>query len=277
RPSRRAHRRRGGAPALRVRRGARLSPVKRAAGEMAYFLDIDGTLIDFGDSPARTRLAAAHRRLLQRLRRRAGGAVAIVSGRSIADIDRIFRTSQWPAAGQHGAERRDARGRHSRVAPANHSLGRVRAALADAVARHPGLLLEDKGHSIALHYRRAPRLGAYAHRLIRAQLPLLGGAYCVQRGKRVVELNPAGRDKGAAVLAFMREPPFRGRTPVFVGDDLTDEYGFETVNALGGVSVKVGRGATTAAMRVRDVRSVWDWIARGGALPPGSPTRRRAR
>jgi trehalose 6-phosphate phosphatase len=244
---------------------------------MAYFLDIDGTLIDFGDSPARTRLAAAHRRLLQRLRRRTGGAVAIVSGRSIADIDRIFRTSAWPAAGQHGAERRDARGRHSRIAAAHRSLSRVRAALADAVANHPGLVLEDKGHSIALHYRNAPRLAAYAHRLVRAQLPVLGSTYCVQRGKRVVELNPAGRDKGAAVLAFMRETPFRGRTPVFVGDDLTDEYGFQTVNALGGVSVKVGRGATAAAMRVRDVRSVWEWLARGGALPRGTAIRRSAR
>jgi trehalose 6-phosphate phosphatase len=242
---------------------------------MAYFLDIDGTLIDFGDTPARTRLAKAHRRLLLRLRRRAGGAVAIVSGRSIADIDRIFHTSQWPAAGQHGAERRDARGRYSRVAAANAALPRVRRLLADAVARHPGLLLEDKGHSIALHYRRVPRLAAYAHRLVRAQLPLLGRSYCVRRGKRVVELNPAGRDKGAAVLAFMAERPFRGRTPVFVGDDLTDEFGFETVNALGGVSVKVGAGATVATMRVRDVRSVWDWLERGGVLPGGTATRSR--
>jgi trehalose 6-phosphate phosphatase len=244
---------------------------------MAYFLDIDGTLIDFGDSPARTQLAAAHRRLLQGLRRRTGGAVAIVSGRSIADIDRIFHTSQWPAAGQHGAERRDARGRYSRVAAPHAALPRVRRLLAAAVARHPGLLLEDKGHSIALHYRRAPRLAGYAHRLIRAQLGLLGASYCVQRGKRVVELNPAGRDKGAAVLAFMAERPFRGRTPVFVGDDMTDEFGFDTVNALGGVSVKVGTGATVAAMRVRDVRSVWDWLARGGALPDGSATRKRSR
>jgi trehalose 6-phosphate phosphatase len=244
---------------------------------MAYFLDIDGTLIDFGDSPARTRLAAAHRRLLQRLRRRAGGAVAIVSGRSIADIDRIFQTSHWAAAGQHGAERRDARGRHSCVAASHAALPRVRRQLTAAVARHPGLLLEDKGHSISLHYRRAPRLGAYAHKLMRAQLAILGKSYCVQRGKRVVELNPAGRDKGAAVLAFMAERPFRGRTPVFVGDDVTDEFGFETVNALGGVSVKVGAGATDAAVRVRDVRSVWDWLAHGGALPDGRPVRRRSR
>jgi trehalose 6-phosphate phosphatase len=243
---------------------------------MAYFLDIDGTLIDFAATPAHTRLAAAHRRLLQRLRRRAGGAVAIVSGRSIANIDRIFHASHWPAAGQHGAERRDAHGRYSRIAAVHAALPRVRSVLADAVARHPGLLLEDKGHSIALHYRRVPRLAAYAHRLVRAQLPQLGGAYTVRRGKRVVELTPAGRDKGEAVLAFMAERPFRGRIPVFVGDDASDEFGFETVNGLGGVSVKVGTGTTAATMRVRDVRSVWDWLEHGGALPDGMTTGRRS-
>jgi trehalose 6-phosphate phosphatase len=244
--------------------------------ELAYFLDIDGTLIDFGDAPALVRLAAARQRALQRLRKRAGGAVAIVSGRSIADIDRILHTVEWPAAGQHGAERRDAHGRYSRVDAADAELARVRDRLAHAVSRHPGLLLEDKGHSIALHYRRTPRLAGYAHRLVRAQLASLDGRYCVQRGKRVVELNPAGHDKGAAVLAFMHERPFRGRTPVFVGDDLTDEFGFETVNALGGVSVKVGAGATAAALRVRDVRAVWHWLARGGALPDGAPARQRS-
>lgn len=243
---------------------------------MAYFLDIDGTLIDFGDAPGRIRLAAARRRALQRLRKRADGAVAIVSGRSIADIDRILRTVEWPAAGQHGAERRDARGRYSRAEPVDGELAQVRERLADAVSRHPGLLLEDKGHSIALHYRRAPQLSGYAHRLVRAQLGALDGRYCVQRGKRVVELNPAGHDKGAAVLAFMNERPFRGRTPVFVGDDLTDEFGFETVNALGGVSVKVGAGATAATVRVRDVRAVWRWLAHGGALPEAAPAHKRS-
>jgi trehalose 6-phosphate phosphatase len=241
---------------------------------MAYFLDIDGTLVDFGDAPALVHLAAERQRALQRLRKRAGGAVAIVSGRSIADIDRIMHTVLWPAAGQHGAERRDARGRYTRVDAPDAGLALVRDRLAESVSRHPGLLLEDKGHSIALHYRRTPRLAAYAHRLVRSQLASLDGRFCVQRGKRVVELNPAGHDKGAAVLAFMRERPFRGRTPVFVGDDVTDEFGFETVNALGGVSVKVGAGATAAGIRVRDVRAVWTWLARGGALPGGEPPQR---
>lgn len=244
------------------------------AGGMAYFLDIDGTLAKFRDTPAQVRLAAAKRRALARLSRQARGALAIVSGRSIADIDRIFPGTQMAAAGQHGAERRDARGRYSRVSSAGEPLRGVRDRLAEAVARHPGLLLEDKGSSLALHYRRAPRLAGYAHRLARAQLRLLDDSWCAQRGKRVIELKPAGRDKGMAVLAFMREPPFHGRIPVFVGDDVTDEFGFDTVNALGGVSVKVGAGTTSAAIRLRDVRAVWEWLARGGALPAGARARR---
>jgi len=243
---------------------------------MAYFLDIDGTLVEFRDTPSRVHLAAARRRALAKLSQRAGGAVAIVSGRAIAEIDRILPGTHFPAAGQHGAERRDAAGRYSRVAMPGSAVVRVRDRIAAAVARHPGLLLEDKSCSFALHYRRAPRLAGYAHRLMRAQLPRLGSGWMVQRGKRVVELKPAGRDKGMAVLAFMSEEPFCGRTPVFIGDDVTDEFGFATVNSLGGVSVKVGAGATAAAIRVRDVRAVWEWLARGGALPQGTRTRRRS-
>jgi trehalose 6-phosphate phosphatase len=240
---------------------------------MAYFLDIDGTLIDFRDSPASVSILAARRQALSRLRRRAGGALAIVSGRSIADIDRIFHGSQTAVAGQHGAERRNARGRYSRIATEGEPLLRARDRLAAVVTKHPGLLLEDKGASLALHYRRMPRLASYAHRLVRAQLPVLGGAFCVQVGKRVVELKPAGRDKGMAVLAFMREPPFRGRRPVFVGDDETDEFAFETVNRLDGVSVKVGTGRTCARVRLHDVAAVWTWLARFGSASGNNESR----
>lgn len=240
------------------------------ADPIAYFLDIDGTLIDFQDSPASVSTVSAQRLALARLRRRAGGALAIVSGRSIADIDRIFHGTQVAVAGQHGAERRNARGRYTRVITGGESLIRVRDRLAEVVTRHPGLLLEDKGASLALHYRRTPRLAGYAHRLVRAQLSLLGDAFCVQVGKRVVELKPAGRDKGMAVLAFMRELPFRGRRPVFVGDDATDEFAFQTVNALGGVSVKVGVGTTAASVRLSGVEAVWKWLEWYGSPPRGA-------
>jgi trehalose 6-phosphate phosphatase len=106
-------------------------------------------------------------------------------------------------------------------------------------------------------------LGGYAHRLVRSLLAAADSVYTIQTGKRIVELKPAGRDKGVAVVEFMQEEPFRGRTPVFVGDDVTDEYGFATVNRLHGHSIKVGRGRTAARWHLRDVRAVQAWLARG--------------
>ncbi|MGH7673912.1 MAG: trehalose-phosphatase [Gemmatimonadales bacterium] len=232
--------------------------------EWAFFFDIDGTLVDVADSPAGVRLEPGLRRVIEALYGSSGGAVALISGRSIADTDRLFPGLNLPAAGQHGVERRDAAGRISRHAFPAVPLDRARRQIAAAVAGRPGLLLEDKGLSLALHYRRAPRLAGYAHRLVRSLVAGLGVEYCVQTGKRVVEMKPAGRDKGVAVLEFMQEQPFRGRTPVFVGDDVTDEYGFATVNQLHGHSVKVGRGATVARWRLPDVAAVRAWLERGG-------------
>jgi trehalose 6-phosphate phosphatase len=230
--------------------------------DWAYFFDIDGTLVDIAPSPAGARTDRQLRDLLERLHG-AAEAVALISGRRIADIDRLFPSTRFPAAGQHGIERRDVTGRVFLHAADAAPLEHARASLASVVARHRGLLLEDKGLSLALHYRRAPRLAGYAHREMRALQAALGSAYCVLSGKRVVELKPAGRDKGVAVQEFMQEPPFRGRTPVFVGDDVTDEYGFTTVNRLGGHSVRVGPGPTAARWRLRDVRAVRAWLAQG--------------
>ena len=127
---------------------------------MAYFLDVDGTLADIRESPDLVEVAEAQRRALAGLRRRAGGAVAIVSGRSIAEIDRIFHGTQVAAAGLHGVERRDGSGRYSRVASRGDAIRRARDVLAAAVARHPGLVMEDKGSALALHYRRARRIAS---------------------------------------------------------------------------------------------------------------------
>lgn len=228
--------------------------------DWAYFLDIDGTLAEIADAPGGVRLDPELRAQIAALHQAAGGAVALISGRGIADIDALMEGVRLPAAGQHGTERRDAAGRITRHAPPAQRLAWARDRLAEAAARRPGLLLEHKGLSLALHYRRAPRLGGYAHRLVRRLAPRLGAEYCVQTGKRVVELKPAGRDKGAAVLEFMAEEPFRGRTPVFLGDDATDEYGFATVNRLGGYSIKVGPGRTAARWRLRNVAAVRAWL-----------------
>lgn len=244
-----------------MRRGAsRPSPLPPPRRDWAYFFDIDGTLVDIADTPAAVRLDHDLRRLIQDLHRSSGGAVALISGRSIADIDRLFPGTRLPAAGQHGIERRDAVGVIERHAFPAERLQWARERLAAASAGKPGLLVEDKGLSLALHYRRAPRLAGYAHRVTRSLLRRVGAQYCIQTGKRVVEMKPTGKDKGVAVLEFMREAPFEGRRPVFVGDDATDEYGFATVNRLRGYSIKVGRGPTAARWRLPNVEAVQRWL-----------------
>lgn len=227
----------------------------------AYFFDIDGTLAELAETPGGVRLDTELRTLIQRLHAAAGGAVALISGRALSDIDGLMEGVRLPAAGQHGMERRDAAGRITHHAVPTDKLDLAHARLAAAVAGRPGLLLEHKGLSLALHYRRAPRLAGYAHRLVRSLLPDLNGNYCVQPGKRIVELKPAGKDKGVAVLEFMAEEPFRGRTAVFVGDDLTDEYGFTAVNRLQGYSIKVGPGRTAARYRLPSVAAVRAWLS----------------
>jgi len=226
----------------------------------AYFLDFDGTLVPFAAAPERVKVDPALRAAILALYDATGGAVAIVTGRPLAQVDRLFRGVRLPAAGHHGLERRSAAGRLTRHASATPPLDRVRRELRHRIAAHPGLLLEDKEAALALHYRRAPRLASYAHRLAREAVARLGPAHVLRRGKRVVEIAPAGGDKGTAIAAFMREPPFRGRTPVFLGDDVTDEFGFRAVNRLRGHSIKVGAGATAAKWRLRDVRAVRGWL-----------------
>jgi len=233
-------------------------PAPRAG--WAYFFDVDGTLAEFAPTPAEVRLDAGVLAGLRRLHERSGGAVALVSGRSIADVDSIFH-SPLPVAGQHGLERRDARGVLYRREPSPGALDAARVRLAEVVARHAGLLLEDKGLTLALHYRRAPALAAFSHRTMRAIQRELGSAYATQPGKCVVELKPASMDKGVAVTDFLREAPFMGRIAVFVGDDATDEHGFAVVNALGGHTIKVGGGPTTARWRLASVAAVSAWMA----------------
>jgi trehalose 6-phosphate phosphatase len=236
----------------------------------AYFLDIDGTLIDLAPQPVGVHIDAELRDLIERLYHTAGSAVALISGRAITDIDRLFPHARLPVAGQHGTERRDAAGRLSRHAFPVDRLAAVRVQLVEAAAKQPGLWLEDKELSLALHYRGAPQLGDYARQLIAECQAATGAEFAVLEGKRIVELKPAGRDKGVAVAEFMAEEPFRGRVPVFLGDDITDEYGFKMVNRLGGHSVKVGAGETEARFHLRDVRSVRAWLARAIAAQASS-------
>jgi trehalose 6-phosphate phosphatase len=239
------------------------SRIPDARPEWAYYFDIDGTLIDLAPAPGAVRLDREFRQVLHTLNLLTGGAIAIVTGRSVADIDRLFPDEAYPVAGQHGFELREtaAEGKGG----SSERLFDAGERLAEIVARHEGFFLEQKGHSIALHYRGAPALGGYAHRLLRKLQRELGDDYAVQSGKRVVELRPAGHDKGKAILDFMTQEPFKGRLPVFVGDDATDEYGFAAVNAIGGHSLKVGPGPTCAQFRFPSVDAVRQWLERSVA------------
>ncbi len=230
--------------------------------DWAYFFDIDGTLADIAPTPSEVKLERDVIDLIRRLHKLTGGALALISGRSIEDIDSIMHGGKLPVAGQHGAERRNANGATARHVVDAEMLAAPRARLREIAGRHAALVLEDKGMSLALHYRLDPALGSYAHRLMRTVQKEIGSDYTVLSGKRIVELKPSGKDKGQAVREFMAEQPFIGRVPIFVGDDVTDEYGFAVVNDLGGYSIKVGAGPSTARLRLRDVRSVRSWLER---------------
>lgn len=239
-------------------RTVRRLPAARA--EWAYFLDVDGTLIEFADSPGAVHVDDALLGLVARLHHACGGALALVSGRAVEDLSARLGSVRIPMAGQHGLERIDGAGHlHTHATPAPRKR-ELRQRLDTLVARHPGLLLEDKGLSLALHYRNAPRLAAWLHRTLAQWVADMDGL-CLQKGKRVLEMKPAGFDKGSAIAEFMAEAPFRGRLPVFIGDDVTDEHGFARVNLLGGHSVKVGPGTTQARHRLSGVAAVRGWLA----------------
>jgi trehalose 6-phosphate phosphatase len=226
----------------------------------AWFLDVDGTLLDFADHPDHVEAPPQLLRLLGDLRDASGGAVAVVSGRAIAEIDRIFAGLRLACAGQHGFERRGAGGAIRREQLERGPLEAVRKALTAFVETHPGTLLEDKDVALALHFRRVPAVEARAQALAECLRPRLGPGYHLQCGKMVLEFKPAGHHKGLAVADLMAQPPFRDRVPVFIGDDITDEDGFRTAMALGGHAIKVGAGASIARWRLPDAASVLRWL-----------------
>jgi len=228
--------------------------------DWALFLDIDGTLLEIAPIPAAVRVPERAIRVLASLRPRLHGAIAFVTGRRIADLDVLFAPLRLPAAGVHGAERRDATG-HITAPDRGERLTPARRMLAEWQAAHPGTVFEDKRASLALHYRAAPEWEAEARQALIAALAAVGPEFHIQEGKKVLELKAYSTGKGNAIEAFMHEAPFRGRRPVFVGDDLTDEDGFGAVNRLGGHSIAVGLDQPTCARwRLRDEREVLGWL-----------------
>ncbi|MEQ9813078.1 MAG: trehalose-phosphatase [Azospirillaceae bacterium] len=236
--------------------------------DIAVFLDVDGTLIDIAESPSAVHVPHYLPTLLADLLGRLGGAMALVSGRPLAEIDDLFRPLAAPAAGQHGLEWRRPDGTVDRDVREIRALDAIDGRLRAFVARHPGLLLEHKGMTIALHYRAAPEFEADARSLVGSIRQAFADELDVYDGKMVFEFKPAGADKGSAVRRFMAMPPFAGRRPVFVGDDTTDEYGFAAAREAAGIAVMVGDKASAQANAwLADVRAVHRLLALWSGRP----------
>lgn len=237
----------------------RAAPPPIADG-IALFLDVDGALVEFAVVPDQVvieplllaRLSAVHERL--------DGALALVSGRSIAVLDQLFAPLRLPCAGLHGLQRRHGGALEHAQAASEQALARVRNAALEVAAKYDGAIVEDKGVALAFHWRADPLAAADFEGLAAMAVMELPG-YHLQHGDHVVELRPAGADKGTAIEAFLAEPPFAGRLPVFAGDDLTDEHGFEAVNLRGGHSILVGsREPSAARYALHDVAAVHRWL-----------------
>src|ERR1700736_2255361 len=229
--------------------------------ESAILLDIDGTLLDLAPTPREVWVPPGLSKTLNRLLMRTSGALALVSGRSLNDIDLIFAPEQFPAVGGHGAEMRVSTDREAvapHAPPMDKELKRRLAAIAKL---SPGILLEDKGYSLALHYRLAPHAekAIYAAvSLIRADLP--NAPIEVMPGKCVCEIKPSGFSKASGVIELMSHQPFKGRRPVFVGDDVTDESVFAIMPDFGGLAFSVGRRAHGVAGHFEEPRDVRQWL-----------------
>lgn len=248
-------------PQAKKQLASTLSPDPFDLDDIALLLDIDGTLLDIAARPEEVRVPEWLPDTLQRLWRRLDGALAFVSGRPLADIDRIFAPVKLPAVGGHGAEIRfkpdDANPvRHSR--PLDKTLKKL---FAEIGAIGPGIVVEDKNYSLALHYRLAPQL---AGTIIKSVTAICEKHNCdaveILPGKAVIEIKPRGFDKGSGLRELMMSPPFAGRQPVFIGDDITDAKAFAVLPEFSGIGISVGgivAGATYNLDGPEDVRA---WI-----------------
>jgi trehalose 6-phosphate phosphatase len=238
------------------------APPTLRVGEIALFLDVDGTLVEIEREPGAVHVPERLCRILGRLNGVTDGALALVSGRSLEQLDHLFSPLCLSAAGLHGLERRNLRTGVVRIEPDPLVFAPARAKLDRFAKDHAGVLLEDKQLTVALHYRNAPQYEDEAKALAHALVAGSEGALVLLEGKMVLELKPPGCDKGQAIAAFMDELPFRGRRPVFAGDDVTDEAGFAAINRFGGISIRIGADsrATAALYGHRDVGSMQDWL-----------------
>jgi trehalose 6-phosphate phosphatase len=229
----------------------------------ALFLDFDGTLVDIAPRPDAVEVPPGLPALLKRLSGRLGGALALVSGRPIDELDHFLAPARLPAGGQHGLEWRGPDGTRHQAEIDRPALSEIEAELAGFAEAAPGVRVESKSMSVALHYRQAPAFETAALDVVERLATLHAEKFHVQGGKMVLEIKPRGADKGTVIDRFMDLPPFAGRRPVYIGDDLTDEHGFVAANARDGISIQVGtREPTAAAWRVASVPDLHAWLAR---------------
>ncbi len=234
-----------------------LPDVQRAS---AFFFDFDGTLVALAPRPDLVAVEPHVRAVLDALAVQFDGAVAVVTGRPLDVVDGFLAPVALPIAAEHGSIRRDSRGALHIDEGNEEAVAAAHAALEPFAEDNAGLILERKRSSIALHYRQRPELAALCERAVQDVVAENPGLVILP-GKMVFELKPKGIDKGEAVRAFLEEVPFQGRTPIFIGDDVTDEHAFEVVNALGGLSVKIDEGDTLAHFRT-DRKGLFEWLFR---------------
>ncbi|WP_170149933.1 trehalose-phosphatase [Kushneria marisflavi] len=226
----------------------------------ALFLDLDGTLVDLVDHPDRIAVDDALRERLETLTRLLDGAVAVISGRAIDDLDKHLRLPTLAMSGQHGAEWRNSQGDRQIAQEHQEALDAVRKEVSQQVARDDALYLEDKGASLALHYRHRPEAGDMLKQKLDSMIEHYPDLLELHQGKFVFEIKGQGYDKGVALERFLAVAPFADRCPIFIGDDRTDEDGFRVVNAHQGLAIKVGTGESVAACRLTDPSAVHAWL-----------------
>jgi len=227
--------------------------------QLALFLDFDGTLVEIADHPDSITLDEGTRANLAALAGQLEGALAIVTGRAIDDVLEHLAPLALPVAGVHGLVRRTAAGAMDDMTPPAHVIEGLRRQLGNALDLDKGVLLEIKPGAIAVHFRACPDLGAACIAAAEDAVAATPG-FVISHGKMVVEARSSASDKGRAIMAFLNEPPFAGRHPVFIGDDITDEDGFRAVNDAGGISIKIGGGETLARHRLDSTRACLDWL-----------------
>jgi trehalose 6-phosphate phosphatase len=232
--------------------------------DTALFLDIDGTLLEHQPHPDGVVADQELRNLLTAAEERLGGAVAFITGRSVATVDRLFAPLSLPVAGLYGLEHRLRPGDTATLADEPADLAAVADALEEEFRTTDGVYFERKGAVLAIHTRGAPHALDAVRAAADRVLPSLQRGYRIVAGNAGLEFLPVDALKSAAIHRFMAIAPFSGRRPVFIGDDVSDESGFEYVNQIRGVSVRVRpSGETAASFVLPDVASVRDWIGSG--------------